>query len=100
MKNQLICSIFLFLLLFSACEQSDKSTNVHDELWQIFEEDDTRIEIFRTSHEEFGRRKVQAEDLPLVGGKGANLGEMTRAGFPVPGGFCVTTTGFQHFLEF
>ncbi len=32
--------------------------------WQIFEEDDTRIEIFRTSHEEFGRRKVQAEDLP------------------------------------
>ena len=32
--------------------------------WQIFEEDVTRIEIFRTSHDEFGRRKVQAEDLP------------------------------------
>ncbi|MEM7115535.1 MAG: PfkB family carbohydrate kinase [Chloroflexota bacterium] len=32
--------------------------------WQIFEEDDTRIEIFRTSHEEFRQRKVLAEDLP------------------------------------
>lgn len=32
--------------------------------WQIFEEDDTRIEIFRTSHEEFRRRKVLPEDLP------------------------------------
>ena len=32
--------------------------------WQIFEEDGTRIEIFRTSHEEFRKRKVQAEDLP------------------------------------
>lgn len=42
--------------------------------------------------------EIQAEDLPLVGGKGANLGEMTSAGFPVPGGFCVTTAGFQRFL--
>ncbi len=25
--------------------------------------------------------------LPYVGGKGANLGEMTKAGFPVPEGF-------------
>lgn len=32
--------------------------------WQIFEEDGTRIEIFRTSHEEFRRRKVLAEELP------------------------------------
>src|SRR5690606_7567309 len=34
-----------------------------------------------------------------VGGKGANLGEMTQAGFPVPPGFCVTTTAFRHFIE-
>ena len=32
--------------------------------------------------------------LPLVGGKGANLGEMARAGLPVPPGFCVTTAAY------
>jgi pyruvate,water dikinase len=41
---------------------------------------------------------ISARDLPLVGGKGANLGEMTQSGFPVPPGFCVTTAGFQRFL--
>jgi rifampicin phosphotransferase len=30
--------------------------------------------------------------LPLVGGKAAQLGELIRAGFAVPTGFCVTTT--------
>jgi pyruvate,water dikinase len=30
--------------------------------------------------------------LPELGGKGANLGELTREGFPSPPGFCVTTT--------
>ncbi|MCB0216482.1 MAG: phosphoenolpyruvate synthase [Chloroflexi bacterium] len=39
-----------------------------------------------------------AADLPLVGGKGANLGEMTRAGLPVPPGFCVTTEAFRRFV--
>ena len=29
--------------------------------------------------------EVTREDIPLVGGKGANLGEMTNAGIPVPG---------------
>src|SRR4029453_17911178 len=38
-------------------------------------------------------------DLALVGGKGANLGELTRAGFPVPSGFCVTTVAFRAFLD-
>src|SRR3712207_769171 len=33
--------------------------------------------------------------LPVVGGKGANLGELTRAGLPVPPGFCVTTTAYE-----
>jgi phosphoenolpyruvate synthase/pyruvate phosphate dikinase len=32
--------------------------------------------------------------LPLAGGKAANLGELTRAGFPVPPGFCVTTRAY------
>ncbi|MCY0988520.1 phosphoenolpyruvate synthase [Nannocystis sp. ILAH1] len=38
--------------------------------------------------------ELSAADVPSVGGKGANLGEMTRAGLPVPGGFVVTTAAF------
>lgn len=38
-------------------------------------------------------------DLWRVGGKGANLGEMSGAGFPVPEGFCVTTAAFQTFMD-
>ena len=34
-----------------------------------------------------------------VGGKGANLGEMTGAGFPVPKGFCLTTEIYDAFAE-
>src|SRR5208283_445223 len=34
----------------------------------------------------------------LVGGKAFNLGKMIAAGLPVPPGFCVTTTAFDHFL--
>ena len=33
--------------------------------------------------------------LPVVGGKAANLGEMIRAGLPVPPGFCVTTEAYR-----
>ncbi|HBP64938.1 MAG TPA: phosphoenolpyruvate synthase, partial [Desulfosporosinus sp.] len=42
--------------------------------------------------------EIDKKDLPLVGGKGANLGELTKAGFPVPRGFCVTTGAYQAFL--
>src|SRR2546421_10225327 len=34
---------------------------------------------------------------PLLGGKGANLGEMTRLGLPVPPGFTVTTEVCSYF---
>ncbi len=37
---------------------------------------------------------IQGQMLPLVGGKAANLGEMMRAGLPVPDGFCVPTTAY------
>jgi phosphohistidine swiveling domain-containing protein len=39
------------------------------------------------------------DDLGRVGGKGQNLGLMTRAGLPVPAGFCVTTAAFERFIE-
>lgn len=38
------------------------------------------------------------ESRPLVGGKGASLGELIRAGIKVPPGFVVTTEGFIAFL--
>ena len=43
-------------------------------------------------------RDVNRHSLALVGGKGANLGELMAAGFPVPPGFCVTTPAFERFI--
>ena len=39
------------------------------------------------------------DDVPLAGGKGANLGELTRAGFPVPSGFVLTAPAYLHAME-
>jgi len=39
--------------------------------------------------------EIDDTDLPHVGGKGLNLGKLTRAGFPVPNGFCVTTDAYR-----
>ena len=36
----------------------------------------------------------EARDVALVGGKAVNLGRLMRAGFPVPGGFVVTTRAY------
>lgn len=38
---------------------------------------------------------IDATMLETVGGKAANLGELTRAGLPVPQGFCVTTDAYR-----
>jgi pyruvate,water dikinase len=43
--------------------------------------------------------EVTKQDIPLVGGKGANLGEMTNAGIPVPQGFIVTAAAYFDFIE-
>ena len=42
--------------------------------------------------------RVRATDVALVGGKGANLGELVAAGVPVPAAFCVTTDAYRSFL--
>ncbi len=39
-----------------------------------------------------------ASDPKLVGGKGANLGLLTQAGFKVPAGFVVTTAAYDDFM--
>lgn len=41
--------------------------------------------------------QLSSKDVALAGGKGASLGEMTRAGLPVPPGFAILTTAFDAF---
>src|SRR5918911_4346024 len=38
---------------------------------------------------------IDRSALTVAGGKAANLGELLRAGFPVPAGFCVTTAAYD-----
>lgn len=42
--------------------------------------------------------QVGARDLNRAGGKASNLGELIRAGFPVPPGFVVTTAAYDRFV--
>jgi len=42
--------------------------------------------------------EIGKEDIPLVGGKVANLGEMLQAGIPVPPGFAVTAQAYKKFI--
>ncbi len=43
--------------------------------------------------------KLRKTDIPSVGGKNANLGEMTSAGIPVPPGFAITAYAYKKFIE-
>src|SRR3989344_1626695 len=44
-------------------------------------------------------KDIDKGDVALVGGKNANLGEMIKAGFPVPPGFAITIHAYDLFLE-
>lgn len=44
-------------------------------------------------------QEVSKEDIALVGGKGANLGEMTQAKLPVPPGYIVTSEAYYRFVR-
>lgn len=44
--------------------------------------------------------EVGKNDIPLVGGKGANLGELTQMGLDVPPGFCVTSSAYNYFVNY
>lgn len=43
--------------------------------------------------------QVTRHDGALAGGKGANLGDLLGAGFPVPNGFVVTTQAYRAFVR-
>jgi pyruvate,water dikinase len=44
-------------------------------------------------------RDLGVGDAGIAGGKGANLGELTRAGFPVPDGFVVTASAYLDAMD-
>ncbi len=43
--------------------------------------------------------EIDKDDVPIAGGKGANLGELMRLGIPVPEGFVVDANTFREFIE-
>jgi pyruvate,water dikinase len=43
--------------------------------------------------------KLRKTDIPSVGGKNANLGEMIYTGIPVPPGFAITAYAYKKFIE-
>ncbi len=43
--------------------------------------------------------EIDKNDIAIVGGKGANLGELTQKGLDVPPGFCVTAGAYVHFIK-
>ena len=46
-----------------------------------------------------GKAEGRAEMRNLLGGKGANLAEMSSLGLPVPPGFTITTEVCTHFYD-
>jgi pyruvate,water dikinase len=42
---------------------------------------------------------LRKEDVPIVGGKNASLGEMISAGMPVPPGFAITAFSYEKFIK-
>ena len=42
---------------------------------------------------------ITKKDVETVGGKGANLGEMTRAGIPVPPGAVLIAQAYEYFMD-
>ena len=42
---------------------------------------------------------VDRDSVPIAGGKGANLGEVMRAGLPVPAGFVLRTEAYDAFVR-
>jgi len=43
--------------------------------------------------------ELSKQDVPIAGGKGANLGELTGAGLPVPPGYVITAGAYAQFCD-
>lgn len=44
-------------------------------------------------------KEISKKDVSIAGGKGASLGEMTKAKFPVPQGFVIVAQAYEQFLQ-
>jgi len=44
-------------------------------------------------------KEIHKDDIPVAGGKGANLGEMTAAGINIPAGFVITADAYRLFIR-
>ena len=53
----------------------------------------------KSTHFLYWFKDVGKDDVGIVGGKGANLGEMTQAKFPVPPGFIISAKAYFQFLK-
>ncbi len=56
-------------------------------------------DAFRAEHAIAWFEDLRASDVAVAGGKGANLGEVTAAGFPVPPGFVITAGAYLAAME-
>ncbi len=43
--------------------------------------------------------EINKDNISLAGGKGANLGELTQANFPIPYGFVISSDAYFYFIE-
>jgi len=43
--------------------------------------------------------ELSKDNIAVAGGKGANLGEMYNAGFPIPEGFCISAEAYFDFIK-
>ncbi len=53
----------------------------------------------KTNNDILWFKQIHYEDVDIVGGKGANLGEMYNLGIPVPNGFVVTASAYFQFIK-
>jgi pyruvate,water dikinase len=61
-------------------------------------ENESRNDFDKQNAEILWFKDLYAKDIDIAGGKGANLGEMTQNGVPVPPGFVITVSTYRKFL--
>jgi rifampicin phosphotransferase len=76
------------------CEQINENTIMTRENTMLDDEKHYQVSNVSETPLVLSLTALDASMLPLVGGKAANLGELIRADFPVPRGFCVTTAAY------
>jgi len=87
-------------LLDENCEESEEETLQSDDSSNESENNNTsKLKEIPSSKNVLWLSQIHKEDVPIVGGKGASLGEMFNADFPVPDAFVITAQAFKEFLS-